>query len=622
MIARRMAYLIGGAAAALALILAFDLVPFLRGDFGWRWPYVPVAIGRVLPLALMLILYLAGLIPLLRAGRRGLPVVLWSFAGALLIPLAVIAARADDVLFALLARTASGITTGPHLASAEIDWAGGVWAGWLDVMAGFEGRSVHVLLSPPGLPLFHALINGAFDALPALADPLQWTLLPYQCHNYALLRYTPGQWAGLWWGILMPLWAALSVVPLYGLACRLAGGRAAALAVSGWPLVPALALFAPVWNTFYPLIALLAFWVFDAGLARGPLHRGGLVRMMGAGLLVGLLTFANFSIVPLVGLFGFYTALHRFGTPPGRAWALRVIVGAWFGLGLVLPWALFWLAGGLTPFDLLAFAMDEHLSLDRPYLPWLWLHTWEWALLGGLPFIVVWIIGAARARRGLGLALLLTLIVLVLSGTARGETGRVWLFFVPFALIAAAGYVDVARHWLALSGGAAALLLALGATWAVIDAPDIVPPPTPPGPVAAGQPVSVAFGEAFTLDGWDATLEDGAVNLRLNWRALEPMTTPYWFSALLVGPDGAPVGTAQVWQPLATRYPTTCWAVGDPVGEVVSLPLPADTAAGGWWVSVAAFADEADPEDRLPVRLADGTVDNQIGLGPVLIAQP
>jgi hypothetical protein len=66
------------------------------------------------------------------------------------------------------------------------------------------------------------------------------------------------------------------------------------------------------------------------------------------------------------------------------------MVGLWFGVGLISPWLIFWLASGLTPIDLFNFSMANHLILDRPYVPWLWLHFWEWALLTGVPAYAIW----------------------------------------------------------------------------------------------------------------------------------------------------------------------------------------------------------------------------------------
>jgi hypothetical protein len=291
----------------------------------------------------------------------------------------------------------------------------------------------------------------------------------------------------------------------------------------------------------------------------------------------------------------------------------------------------------LTPFDLLSVAMNAHLALDRPYLPWLWLHFWEWALFTGIPFVLLWLLAAWRHRHNrptkgpiLPVALLFTLAVILLSGTARGETGRVWLFFAPFVLIAAAeafprcGEHESSRKspphsWLAIAVGQAAILLALALAWAVIDAPDIQPRPKSPGGLATTRPANATFDGLFHLASWDASADGEAITLRLDWQGVTPMTTPYWFSALLVSPDGAPVSDSVVWQPLETRYPTTCWMPGEAVGDSITLMLPEDAASGDWWISLATFADVENPEIRLPVTLPDGTQDTQVGLGPVSV---
>jgi hypothetical protein len=99
------------------------------------------------------------------------------------------------------------------------------------------------------------------------------------------------------------------------------------------------------------------------------------------------------------------------------------------------------------------------------------------------------------------------------------------------------------------------------------------------------------------------------------------MTTPYWFAVLLVAPDGSVPLPAQVWQPVETRYPTSCWRPGEMVGDTIRLPLPNDAPPGDWWLSLSAFADADQSDARLSVTLPDGTQDRQIGLGPIPLAQ-
>ncbi len=614
----------------LALFLAFDVIPFLRGGFGWQWPYVPAMLGRIVSLVSATSIYVVGGWLLLKQGARSRLLLLWGLLGAAILPLAVIAVRSDNVAYELFVRTASGVTTGPHLAAAEMDWSSGAWRDWPSVMNSYEGRSVHVRLGPPGLPMFYGLVNAFFDANPSLADPLYRALVPWQCNNWNLLAYSPGEWASAWFGMLMPFWAALAVFPLFEVGKRLIGDRAR-LAVLWWPLVPSLVMFVPTWNTLYPLLSLLAFWLLLAGLDRPR----GAWHFLAAGLVTGLLTFANFSLIPLVGFLGIYILLYeRYDRATGELfqWQRLTYIALWLTLGISIPWFLYWLVSGLTPLDLLRVAMDSHLDLDRPYLPWLWLHLWEWALMTGIPLIVLWLLSIRqRHDRGfiLSMALLLTMILLLLSGTARGETGRVWLFFAPFVLIAAAGSLGSAgespgaagRSWLVVSVGQAALMIALAATWDVINAPDMSPPPESPPVWAASRQANASFNNSFRLTGWDAEVNGNTIQLHLDWQGMAQMTIPYWFSALLVRPDGAPVADSVVWQPDETRYPTTCWKPGETVGDTIVLPLPPSATAGDWWVSLAAFADVNKPEERLSVTAADGTSDTQVGLGPIRVRQ-
>ncbi len=587
----RRAVALGAAALALTLFLLTNAIPFLRGGYGWRWPYRPVHdVGRVAMMCAAVLFYSLGATWLhRRAARRG-AVLLWSAVGAALLPLAVIALRHEDVLFTLFARTASPLTTGPHMAGAQVDWSDPAWLDWGAVMEHYRAYSVHVALAPPGLPLFYGVLGAALERVPALADPLFRALLPYQCHNYTLLAYSAGEWAAAWFGVLMPLWAALAVWPLYAVARRVYHNEAVARAAAlWWPLVPALVLFAPTWNTLYPALSLAAFWCWLRALEG---ERGSVRWALAAGLGVGALTFANFSTVPLGAFLGVYALLVTWQKRFGARRVLALLVG--LGVGAGAPWALFVLAGGTPPWELLQTAMAHHLELERPYWPWLWLHSWDWAIFTGLPLIALWLGASVSAlvrrralRAPLGVALLVTLGALVLSGTARGETGRVWLFFAPFVLLVAATSLyregteprRAWRGWAAVTLGQAALLLALALTWDVIGT-ELTPPPDPPPSVPVTHPLGVQVGDTLTLAGWDAEVTDEAITLRLAWQPRAPITQAYWFSALLIGPDGQPYPPAHDWQPFQTRYPTTCWAVGQTLGDSVTLPLPADAPAG------------------------------------------
>jgi hypothetical protein len=78
-----------------------------------------------------------------------------------------------------------------------------------------------------------------------------------------------------------------------------------------------------------------------------------------------------------------------------------------------------------------------------------------------------------------------------------------------------------------------------------------------------------------------------------------------------------------VWQPDETRYPTTCWLAGSPLGDSIRIPLPDDAPQGAWYISLTAFADVNQPLETVGVlqpALSLDTTDRQVGLGPIMVS--
>src|SRR5438105_3907121 len=96
------------ALVALALIwcvlLALNVIPELRGDFGWRWPYELPQWARLVPLIISLIVYI-GLAQRLADGRA---IQALAFLGAVLLPVACLFVLGDP-LYLLITRTLSGL---------------------------------------------------------------------------------------------------------------------------------------------------------------------------------------------------------------------------------------------------------------------------------------------------------------------------------------------------------------------------------------------------------------------------------------------------------------------------------------------------------------------------------
>ena len=617
------------ASLALAVSILFDLLPVLRGDeiLSWQWAYLAPTM-RAIPLAICTLIYLLVAWRLFKRRPRWL--MLWSIIGTVVLSFAVIYVRFDNVLYEQWLRTVSGLTTGQHLAGAVIDWhSPRALSQWSDVMLDFDTLSGHIALSPPGIPMFYGGLNAILENIPAITAPIYAKLLPNQCQNYLMLNYSPAEWTSSIFGMLMPLWSALAVFPLYACAKRLTG-HYAKWVILWWALIPSLLIFTPNWNSLYPLLAVLALRFYLVGLesSRFKAIRSWFI----AGFFVSLLTFANVSLAPLPAVFGFYTLLHYIRNERDTKPFYRpLMIGLWFGLGTISVWVIYYLvSGGTTPLDILDVAMGRHLGQERKYLPWVIFHFWEWAFFTGIPLIMLWLWASWKQIRGirtngssLALSVLLTLLVLVISGTARGETGRVWLFFSPFVLIGVVEYFQQINlesnraGWL-ITWTQAIFMLAVCITIPAVDVLDFKTPPTAPQVLTNTRQIDVGFGDDLRLVGWEGQIVDHDLLLTLSWQTKHQILRPYWFAALLVDPEGNPSGEAKVWQPFETHYPTTCWKPNSFLSDQIRLPLPDEPLKGDWWVSLAILPDDDQPNDRLTVYLPDGSQDIQLGLGPTV----
>lgn len=617
------------ASITLAVSILFDVLPIFRGAeiLNWQWGYIAPTL-RAIPLVICTVVYLFVAWRLFKRRPRWL--ILWSIIGTVVLSFAVIYVRFDNVLYEQWLRTVSGLTTGQHLAGAVIDWSSQrTLTQWADVMLDFDTLSGHIALSPPGIPLFYGGLNTILKNIPAITQPIYAKLLPNQCHNYLMLDYTPAEWTSSVFGMLMPLWSALAVFPLYACAKRLTG-HYAKWVIIWWALVPSLLIFTPNWNSLYPLLALLAFRFYLVGLesTRFKAIRSWFI----GGFFVSLLTFANVSLAPLPAIFGFYTLLHYIRNERTiKPFYRPLMIGLWFGLGTISVWVIYYVvSGGTTPLDILDVAMGRHLGQERKYLPWVIFHFWEWAFFTGIPLILLWLWASWKQLRDIrnrgsivALSIVLTLLVLVISGTARGETGRVWLFFSPFVLIGVVElfqYLDLQSNrvgWL-ITWAQAIFMLAVCITIPAVDVLDFKAPPDAPDIITNTRQIDVGFGEELRLVGWDGEIVDNDLLLTLTWQTRHQILRPYWFAALLVDPEGNPSGEAKVWQPFETRYPTTCWQPNTFLSDQIRLPLPDEPLNGDWWISLAILPDDENPNNRLVVTLPDGSQDIQLGLGPTL----
>ena len=270
-------------------------------------------------------------------------------------------------------------------------------------------------------------------------------------------------------------WVAAWFAPLafFGFLHRLDrdedGGRAT-LALWGAllvPLLPAATAFFSHWDVNYLLLASGAWYFGLRGQDR--LHAddapraGRWLDWVWAGLLLGLLTWLSFGNAVICGLVGLHLLWRELITlrpqQPHYGWRDfgRFVGGALLlTAAVVLPWLLAWLAWGMNYVELLGVGMRMHFELvtaARDLSIWRWMNLVDYALWVGPGVLLLGIVGSvwllSHLRRGqlenslAGMALIVwaALLALNLSGTTRGEIGRLWIFLMPFPVIFALPYV-------------------------------------------------------------------------------------------------------------------------------------------------------------------------------------
>jgi hypothetical protein len=635
-----------------AIALAFDFVPELRGGFGWVWLYqAPTSITRILPVALGMPLYILVASRLMNR-RPACWLLIWSVIGTCGLTLAGIFIQ-DSPFLKLYALTVAPIETGWHIAAIGISDMGKTLREWPAFMQYAVRYSDHVKLAPPGAVLFYYELIQLFQGVPgiarALADPLRQAM----CQNYTLAMYTDAQLASAWPGMLMPLWGGLTALPMYWLGKRMFPERVARWTVLWWPLIPSLLLFIGAVNTFFPLLTTWVILLLVDGLGRGKWW-----LVVCAGLFASVMTFINLSLAPLIFLAGMlillsflartrlYTASARAFAPKRALWLWPLVVGAFFGAGLLSVWVAYYFGFGVTVFDIMRTAAEPHLALDRPYLPWLYLHLYDYFMFAGWPIIALAAISVAAAVRAwlhhhpldAGKTLLLSaaaaLIVLDISGIMRGETGRLLLFFTPFFLYGAGSVLETGAFasdkraaWI-VTGGQVAVVLAMLSVLNVMwlepkwNSPSPVSPPQVAQPSPRDEIINGAvFDDVLHLIGFSGYVDqytdangtiESTLNLWLEWQSSGQLHYPYWMSLLPVAPDGT-TGKTVLRHPFGDLYPTSCWLPRSGViREQITLPLPATSKEGAYWVSLALLDNNGN---RVTVIMPDGSRDTQTGIG-------
>jgi hypothetical protein len=466
---------------ALAAVL-LDLTPLLRGPAPyppeWRWDLRAGATsGRWLAVLATgtTLLALAGL-PSAGGRRRAAIVVAAAVAAGWVFQLSLAGLEPAGAPRTLMERALSRTSTS-YLTVAESDEARDP-AAFLDHHAArlpeMQKGAKHAATHPPGPVLFYRGLIALFEAAPSASTAM---LTAGGIDPDAGRRPAPVRAAALAGPLLITFLCAAAAWPVAALAR--AGGldapRAARLAAL-WPLLPGPALMAPHFDQMLALpvtaaAALLASAAWSAGPAL-------IARALAAGLCAGIAMQVSYGAAAFVVIAG-AAALALVGRVdrapvPAVAWAAAACA-----LVILLP-----VVWGHEPIAAARTALAIHreaFTEPRSYTTWLVFNPLDLAIFAGLPVVLVGLVRLARPAPARGpfdrmrAALAAGLALLLISGTVRGEIGRIAIPLMPALLVASLGPPgDPAADPRPTAGEAAlaavllaALTTAIAARWAV-----------------------------------------------------------------------------------------------------------------------------------------------------------
>ncbi|MDW8053213.1 MAG: hypothetical protein RMJ86_01520 [Anaerolineae bacterium] len=602
--AARVAHLAALGIVALPTLIYVGALLFDPGRALVLWERGHVNLEQALPLALSLTAYAVLAMALwLRLpdapthAQRAAALTLACIGGAVL-QTAALRVVETYPLRAIFLRQYSDFTGGYFTVGVRVDDL----AQWLGRFAAeMESYNVHAERHPPGLPMLFWALRVIIGLFPNLAAQLAPTLRPLACFD---LR--PGELddvqiaAGALGAVLESALAWLVPVVLFLFLRLAADERAAVLAALLYPLIPGALQWVSQWNRSFGLFGLVALILIER-LVRG---RHAEPQALALAALTGLtlsaavwLSFGNAPQVMMAGLYALVRAVQTGDFARWNTWIKRLVAA---GLAFAAPWLT---AAGLTHFDPIATyrnAMQVHLALQRDYWPFVVWHAWDLFTFAGVPLSAIALLFTWRRAPALTAAWVVTLAAQCVLHVARGETGRVWMYFAPVIVGLAAWWLRAQPYPQAV--GIAGLLIAQSfvhiALLRVISYgvdPLAAPVPTLPRDLI---PVEVRFepnGEVRLL-GFRLTQTSFAPGesglLELFWRHDgEGMLSPA--RKVFVHITEALEDKVRIAEhdahPANWTLPTSCWLPGQLVYDPHPFTIDAHAPPGEYWVLVGLY---------------------------------
>ena len=520
-------------------------------------------------------------------------------------------------------RQYSDFTGGYFTVGVRVD---DLW-GWLARFSQeMESYNVHAERHPPGLPMIFWLGVQLLRPFPELAAALEPTLRPLACFDLRPGELDAVQLAAGLFGILIETIAAWSVpILLFVFVQRLAGDRAAAIAALLYPLIPGALMWASQWDRSFGLFTLATLILVEAMLA-APVRPRGFAAAFFAGLVLFLGTLMSFGNLPIAMIGGLYALARIWALEQLRLWPVRLAQGVLAFIGLAGPWAALVLLAGFDLRGSYETAMRLHLALERDYWPFVLWHPWDIFTFAGLPLAMIATCLTWQRAPALTFAWVATLAAQSLLHVARGETGRVWMYFAP--VIVALGSLWLTRREGAIRFAQLSFVIGLLTAQAAAHIgllrvigygadPITVPRPTLPANLVSTEIRFEPNGEirllGYVIKQTFRPGESGTIDLywRHEGETFLPRARKVFFHVAdalddrrrIVNQDGRPAN----W-----TLPTTCWQPGQTIHDRHFFTVDPDAQPGEYYKLVGLYDEHTG--ERAFVHTAQIAVANAVAL--------
>jgi hypothetical protein len=237
--------------------------------------------------------------------------------------------------------------------------------------------------------------------------------------------------------LVTQLLSFVTVIPLYFATKNLSNQKSGIIACLFYILTPSILLFAPLADVMYPLFIASAFYFLTQFLKTKKsywLYLSGLILSIGS--------LFTLTILPALLVFGIYYLFQ--------------IDNLYSKIKLILGDGVIILAGFLTPLIILQlfFHLDiltmlqrvklyhDLTQIGRNYFVWFFYSPYDFFIFLGFPTTILFLASFSKRilsrENALTISFSTLIFILLLLGSVKGETGRVWIPYVIFPIVIAA----------------------------------------------------------------------------------------------------------------------------------------------------------------------------------------